>query len=77
MNIFSFSRPTIRLLLYGIFSVLCHATAIFLYATTLPLATPLTFHHTVFPMIEHSLVSLIAIFIGALGFEYIEKEKRS
>ena len=77
MHKFTFSRHTIRLLHYGIFAILCHSVAIFLYSTTLPVISPLTFSHLVFPMIEHSLVSFVALLIGALGLEYIEKGNNS
>ena len=77
MNIFSFSRPTVLLLHYGMFAVLCHAAGIFLYTTTLYSCSPLIFESRVFPLIEHSLVSLVGIFIGALGLEYISKQSRS
>lgn len=71
------SRATSRLLICGLFVILCHISAIVLYSSTLPFISTLTFSRYVFPMLEHSLVSLVAIFIGALGIEYIEKEKRS
>lgn len=73
----SLSKNSERLLIYGLFIVLCHLFAITLYSTMLPTISPLTFSGFVFPMIEHSLVSFTALFVGALGIEYIEKEKRS
>lgn len=75
MNIFSFSPPSRLLLHYGLFAVLCHATGIFLLSTTFESYSTVIFQSRVFPMLEHSLVSVVAIFVGVLGLEYIEKKR--
>ena len=77
MHIFSFSRPTNRLLFYGLYLLICHATAILFLATTFEASTPMFLYHRFFPMIEHSLVSFVALLFGALGIEYIEKQKNT
>jgi hypothetical protein len=46
-----------------------------IYSTLLPPISPLRFSYFVFPMLEHSLISFTALLIGALGIEYIKKEK--
>ena len=74
MNIFTFSKPSVLLLHYGLFAVICHTTAIFLFSTTFPVACPIVYHHKIFPMLEHSLLSFVIVFIGVLGFEYIFKD---
>ena len=73
MHKFSLSRRSVRLLIYGIFSVLCHSVGILLLATTLQNANGDVYFHRYFPMLEHSLVSFIVILIGVIAFEYIEK----
>ncbi len=77
MHIFTFSRHSRRLLHYGLFTVICHATAILFMSSFFKDSTPLFLYHRFFPMIEHSLVSFIAILLGAVGIEYIEKQKRA
>jgi hypothetical protein len=77
MHIFSFSRPSVLLLHHGLFAILCHVSAIFLFATTLQSRSALIFTHSVFPLLEHSLISLVALFVGVLGLEYIHKYMRS
>ena len=77
MHKVTLSSKTSRLLIYGLFVIICHLSAIVFYSTSLPIISPLTFSGIVFPMIEHSLISLTALLVGALGVEYIEKEKRS
>ena len=74
MHIFTFSRPTRQLLHYGLFAVICHLTAILFAALNMPSHSSLLYHYRIFPMIEHSLISFVAIFIGALGLEYILKD---
>lgn len=76
MSKITLSRYSTLLLHYGLFAIICHSVAIFLYSTTLPIISSLTFSHIVFPMIEHSIVSFIAILIGAVGIEYTEKIHR-
>ena len=76
MHIFSFSRASKRFLHYGVFAILCHATAILLLASTAQYANGAVIFHRFFPMIEHSLISFVTILIGVLGIEYIEKSKK-
>ena len=75
MHKFSLSRPSVLLSIYGIFSIICHSTAILLLSTTLSNATGDVYFHRYFPMLEHSLVAFIAVLIGVLGLEYIAKSK--
>ena len=77
MHIFTFSRHSKRLLHYGLYAVICHATAILFMASMLDTSTPVFLYHRFFPMIEHSLVSFVALLVGVLGIEYIEKQKNT
>lgn len=77
MHINSLSRPSSLLMIYGIFSVLCHSIGILLLATTLKNASGEVYFHRYFPMIEHSLVSFIAILIGTIGLEHLAKIKQT
>ena len=77
MNIFSFSRPSILLLHYGLFAMICHVVGIFLMSTTFESYSAVIFESRVFPMLEHSLISVIGIFIGVLGLEYINKQSNT
>jgi len=77
MHIFSFSRPSVLLLHHGLFAVLCHVSAIFLFSSTLPDRSTLIFTYRVFPLIEHSLISVVALLIGVLGLEYIHKQSHN
>jgi hypothetical protein len=74
MNIFEFSKPSVLLLHYGLFAVLCQVCGIFLFSTTLPSPSTALYCHTLFPMLEHSMLSAIIIFVGVLGLEYISKD---
>ncbi len=76
MNIFSFSRPSRLLMLYGFFASVCHATAILFMATAMTNATSTVLFHKYFPMLECSMASFIIILIGVLVFEYIDKAER-
>lgn len=75
MHIFSFSRPARLLLHYGLFAVLCHATAILFMALTSELGSPILYFYRFFPMLEHSLMSFVIIIFGTVGIEYIERSK--
>ena len=77
MNIFAFSRPSRLLLHYGLFAVICHATAILFLATISDCSTSTALYHRFFPMIEHSLVSIVAVLTGVVGIEYIKRSPRS
>ena len=77
MHIFTFSRHSKRLLHYGLYIIICHATAILFLATAFEASTPVFLYHRFFPMIEHSLVSFVALLFGVLGIEYIEKQKNT
>ena len=77
MHINSLSRPSRLLMIYGIFSVLCHSTGILFLAASLKNASADVYFHRYFPMIEHSLVSFIAILIGTLALEYLAKAKQT
>lgn len=74
MHIFTFSRPSRQLLHYGLFAIICHLTAILFLALNMPSHTPVLYHYRIFPMIEHSVISFIAVLIGVLGLEYIFKD---
>ena len=73
MNITSFLPNSKRLLTYGLFSVVCHSVGIIFLTTLLSDASPELYFYHFFPMIEHSFVSFVAILIGVLGLEYIDK----
>ena len=73
MHIFTFSKPSKLLLHYGSFAVICHICAIALLASTLYTPDAVIFQHRIFPMLEHSFMSLSIIFTGVLGVEYIHK----
>ncbi len=75
MNIFSFSRESNLLMHYGIFVTICHATAILFMSLTYPSSLGAIHFHRFFPMLEHSMVSFIAILIGVVGIEYIKKKE--
>ncbi len=70
------SPLSFKMLIYGAFSVICHLVAILLhflwYADSLP-GTLLI--RTSASMIEYSLISIIAILIGALLLEILELQK--
>ena len=76
MHIFSFSLVSKRFLHYGLFTVVCHVTAILLLATTSQYTNGAVLFHRFFPMLEHSLMSFVAILFGVLGVEYIERNKK-
>lgn len=73
MHIFSLSRNSSLLAVYGFFAVLCQSVGILFSAATLQNATGTVYFHRYFPMLEHSLVSFIAILVGLIAFEYIDK----
>ena len=69
-NLFSFSRPSLRLLSYGLFAVLCQLAMILLHTqlraeSVLSPLLALRFA----PMLEHSLMSLVIIAIGTYLIE--------
>ena len=72
------STLSFKILIYGAFSVVCHLVAILMYflwhANSLP-GTLLV--RTGTSMIEYSLISIIAVIIGALLLEILELEKNS
>ena len=76
MHNISFSRISKRFLHYGIFSVICHATFVLLMANTSEYTNGALLFQRFFPMLEHSLMSFVAILFGVLGAEYIEKSKK-
>ena len=75
---FDFSPLCFKMLTYGAFSVVCHLAAISLYfslyADTLPGALLV---RTGASMIEYSLISVIAILVGALLLQMLESEKNT
>ncbi len=75
MNIFRFSRLSILLMQYGFFAVICHSVGICLYASLLPPLSDAAYYAKIFPLLEHSLMSFVAILFGVLGIEYIYKNK--
>ena len=76
MHNISFCRTSKRFLHYGIFAVICHATFILLMANISPYTNGTILFHRFFPMLEHSLMSFVAILFGVLGAEYIEKSRQ-
>ena len=74
MHIFSFSKPSRLLLHYGLFVTLCHLCAVVLLSSTFPVRCEIIFRLRIFPMLEHSLMSLVIILVGVLGLEYIFKD---
>ena len=65
-----------RLILhYGLFAVIAHSLFILLYARLASPLTPLYAFSTLFPMIEHSIVSFICVLLGSLLFFYIAKKE--
>ena len=78
-NVFSsISPPCFKMLTYGAFSVVCHLAAISLYfslhADSLPGALLV---RTGTSMIEYSLISIIAILVGALLLQILELENNT
>ena len=74
MHIFSFSLAPYRFLRYGSFLLLCHVTAILFLVTTSPYVNGDVLFHRFFPMLEHSLISFVALLFGFLGIEYIVRK---
>jgi hypothetical protein len=71
VHILTFSRPARLLLIYGLFSVICHAVAILLVARTQANMPPDLMFHIIFPLLEHSIMSFVLVLFGAIGIEYV------
>ena len=86
MNIFPFpsirrelSRASLRLLHYGLFAVLCQLALIFLHTNTYADGVEGAMLALRFsPMLEHSLMSLVILFLGVYLIEriHLEGEKK-
>lgn len=76
MNIFTFSKFSSLILIYGLFSVLCHATAIFFSAISSFESSSETLALKYAPMLEHSVMSLVLILIGVLLIEITIRETK-
>jgi uncharacterized membrane protein len=64
-------------MIYGTFSVLCQSIGILLLLSMHENVIGDFYFHRYFPMIEHSLVSFIAILVGVVGLEYLAKAKQT
>lgn len=69
------SRISRMLWCYGSFASVCHAVAILFSATLLENASGGVYFNRYFPMLEHSMISFIIVFIGVAALEYIERKK--
>ena len=69
MNIFSFSRVSALVLIYGLYTVLCHSVAIFFLALTSGICYGDALALKYAPLLEHSVMSFVLILIGALLIE--------
>ena len=76
MNIFSFSKISLVFLIYSLFALICHITAILLVIRTSEIHNPDVLFHRFFPMVEHSLMSFVIILFGVVAFEYIDKKMK-
>ena len=74
MNISYFSRLARRILHYGLFASIVHATMVLLYARVSSPLPPMASFELYFPMIENSIVCFIFVLLGALACLYIEKK---
>ncbi len=73
MNKISFSKESILLMSYGLYAVICHATAILFMVKVSDITSPTVLFHRFFPMLEHSLMSFVIIMFGVLAIEYLHK----
>lgn len=75
IKILSLSPLSFKMLIYGAFSVVCHLSAVtlyfFWYADSIPHALLV---RTSASMLEHSLMSTVAILVGALLLEMLCRE---
>ncbi|MBE6549335.1 MAG: hypothetical protein E7670_02800 [Ruminococcaceae bacterium] len=69
MNKFSLNRYSELVLIYGLYSVLCHSVAVFFNVLSSSLVTAEALALKYAPMLEHSIMSLVLILIGALLIE--------
>lgn len=75
MNKSLFSRLSKKILHYGLFATVSHIISILLYSQLKPSDSYFATFHSFFPLLEHSLVSFIAVLIGALLCLYISKKE--
>ena len=69
MNIFSLSRASVLVLIYGLYAVLCHSLAVFFITITSGLCTAEALTMKYAPMLEYSVMSLTLILAGSLLVE--------
>ncbi len=69
MNIFSLSRASALVLIYGLYAVLCHSIAVFFLANSSGLRSGTALALTYAPMLEYSVMSLTLILVGSLLVE--------
>ena len=69
-------KTALRFLTYGLFSVLCHGTAVLLFCIMNAHLPKILFTHTVLPMLEHTLMSLCIVLVGGLLIHKSEEELR-
>ena len=75
MYFFSLSTLSSRFCVYSLFAALCHAVGVLLAASLeCQLPADLLFHRY-FPMLEHSLMSLVLTLGGTLLIEYAVTQK--
>ena len=75
MYFFSLSTLSARFCIYSLFATLCHALGVLLAASLeCHLPADLLFHRY-FPMLEHSLMSLVLTLGGTLLIEYATAQK--
>ncbi len=69
MNIFTLSKYASLVLIYGLYAVLCQAVGIFFNASSNVGISAEALALKYAPMLEHSVMSLVLILIGALLIE--------
>lgn len=75
MNTLIFSRLSRQILHYGLFATVSHIISILLYSQLKPSDSYFATFHNFFPLLEHSLVSFVAVLLGALLCLYISKKE--
>lgn len=77
MNIFTFSKPSALVLIYGLYSVLCHSVFVLFGALSSGASSSQALAIKYAPMLEHSVMSLVLVIGGALLIEItITKDMR-
>ena len=76
MNIFSLSRASARVLIYGLYAVLCHSVAVFFTVLSSGLGSASALALTFAPMLEYSVMSLTLILAGSLLVEITVRDTK-